>query len=98
MAPDGAEKFISAGEELANHGNFVKALEQFERASMSGSGSYKAWVGRGACELQLGRFERAAESFREAGKAKPGDRAARVLESEVWRRAGQFEKELEVLD
>lgn len=98
MAPaDSAARFIAAGEELAGKGQFSKAVEQFEMAAVAGPQGWKAWIGKGACELELGRFDDADKSFTHASEANPKDHAAVLLRAEVWRRAGMFDKELAVL-
>lgn len=90
-------RYIQVGDELASKGQFEKALQQFDLAAGQGAHNWKAWVGKGACELELGRFEEASRSFAQAAEANPTDHAAVILQSEVWRRAGAYDRELAVL-
>jgi tetratricopeptide (TPR) repeat protein len=78
-------------------GNFITALDIYERIISERPAYAEALKAKGRCLLQLGHFEEAAAVFRDAAAANRDDVQSRVLLGATYCLAGKYNTAVEVL-
>ncbi|MCR9077908.1 MAG: sulfotransferase [Hyphomonadaceae bacterium] len=93
--PDNADAFLILGQLTADHQNFSKALELFERAIRSGEVTGEAEAHSARCLIALNRRDEAVVKARAAANRKPKDALVLDTIGVVLSRAGHHEDALE---
>jgi len=66
-----AEEWLDKGNEFAEHGNYKKALEAYDKAAEINPQYVAAWHGKGFALGRLGRYQEALEAYDKAAEINP---------------------------
>lgn len=89
---DAAEGWYETGEQLANLGKYVEALNYFNQAVEIQPQDHAAWVMRGVVLIHLNRYEEALASCETALKIQPTNKQAWLFRGAALNHLGRYKQ------
>jgi tetratricopeptide (TPR) repeat protein len=89
---DVAKVWYEKGEQLANLGKYVEALNYFNQAVAIQSENNAAWVMRGVVLIHLNRYEEALVSCEKALQIQPNDKQAWLFRGAALNHLGRYKQ------